>query len=490
MKVFWRLLVFLRPYRSGVIWSFVLAGLAMVMTVAIPYLVGRTVDDIRDGHANLWPLVGAILVAAALRFVLSAFRRLVAGRVSLGVEYDLRNLMYGHLQSLELAFFDGQQTGQLMSRATVDLQAVRFFLGYGLIFIAQSGLTILIAAAVMLAVNPGLAAITLAPTPFVVWLAFVYGIKNRPATQEVQQRIAELTAETEENVSGVRVVKAFAQEERQLARFRVSVKRVFDQSMISTRLSAFYSPLIGFLPNLGLAALLFFGGRQAIHGSITVGEFVAFFGYVVMLTGPMRMLGIALGLAQRAVASGTRVFEVLDREPQLTSAPDAPPLPEGNGRVELRDVSFAYDGGRPVLCDLDLTVEAGRTVALVGATGAGKSTLVMLLPRLYDVSEGQLLVDGADVRSVDVARCGARSRSSPMTRSCSRPACARTSPTPGRRRATRRSARRRAAQAPTSSSTSCRGATRRASASAATRFPVASASGSRSRGRCSRTRAS
>ncbi len=181
------------------------------------------------------------------------------------------------------------------------------------------------------------------------------------------------------------------------------MKRVFDQSMISTRLSAFYSPLIGFLPNLGLAALLFFGGRQAIHGSITVGEFVAFFGYVVMLTGPMRMLGIALGLAQRAVASGTRVFEVLDREPQLTSAPGAPPLPEGNGRVELRDVSFAYDGGRPVLRDLDLTVEAGRTVALVGATGAGKSTLVMLLPRLYDVTEGQLLVDGVDVRSVDVA---------------------------------------------------------------------------------------
>jgi ABC-type multidrug transport system fused ATPase/permease subunit len=370
--------------------------------VLIPYLVGRTVDGIRRGHVNLWPLAGAILAAALLRLALSAARRLVAGRVSLGVEFDLRNRVYSHLQSLELAFFDEQQTGQLMSRSTVDLQAVRFFLGYGLIFLAQSTLTILIAAGVMIAVNPILAAVTLAPTPFVIWVAFRYGRLNRPATQEVQQRIAELTAEAEENVSGVRVVKAFAQEARQLSRFRVAVKRVFDQSMISTRLSAFYSPFIGFLPNLGLAALLFVGGRQAINGSITVGEFVAFYGYVIMLSVPMRTLGVTLGLAQRAVGSGARVFEILDREPQLASAPGAPPLPEGGGRVELRGVSFGYEGGKPVLKDIDLAVEAGRTVALVGATGSGKSTLVMLLPRLYDVTEGELLIDGTDVRSVDV----------------------------------------------------------------------------------------
>jgi ATP-binding cassette subfamily B protein len=402
VKVFRRLLGFLRPYRGAVLWSFLLAGLAMGTGVLIPYLVGRTVDEVRDGTVNLWPLAGAILAAAALRFVLSAARRLVAGRVSLGVEFDLRNLMYAHLQSLELAFFDEQQTGQLMSRSTVDLQAVRFFLGYGLIFIVQSALTILIAAAVMLAVNPALAVVTLAPTPFVVWIAFVYGRKNRPASQEVQQRIAELTAEAEENVSGIRVVKAFAQEERQLARFRSSVKRVFDQSMVSTRLSAFYSPLIGFLPNLGLAALLFVGGRQAINGTITIGDFVAFYGYVMLLTGPMRMLGIALGLAQRAVASGARVLEILDREPQLVSPPDAAPLPTGNGRVEFRDVTFGYGEGRSILHDIDLTVEAGRTVALVGATGSGKSTLVMLIPRLYDVSDGRVLVDGADVRDVEV----------------------------------------------------------------------------------------
>jgi ABC-type multidrug transport system fused ATPase/permease subunit len=402
MRTFWRLLGFLRPYRSGVISSFVLAGAAMATGVLIPYLIGRTVDEIRTGGTDLWPLGLAVAGAGVLRLAFSVVRRLVAGRVSLGVEYDLRNRMYSHLQSLELAFFDSQQTGQLMSRSTVDLQSVRFFLGYGLIFMLQAALTILIAAGVMIAVNAELAAVSLAPVPFVIYVAYRYGVRNRPASQEVQQRIAELTAEAEENVSGVRVVKAFAQERRQLKRFEVAVRRVFDQSMVSTKLRAFYSPFIGFLPQLGLAALLLVGGRQAISGQITVGEFVAFYGYVLMLTGPMRMLGIALGMAQRAVGSGARVFEVLDREAQLTAPPGAPPLPAGGGRVELRGVSMAYDGGEPVLHDLDLTVEAGQTVALVGATGSGKTTLVALIPRLYDVTEGSVLVDGADVRSVDL----------------------------------------------------------------------------------------
>jgi len=402
LKTFWRLLGFLRPYRKGVFASFALAAVAMAFGVLVPYLVGRTVDQIRADETNLWPLAIAIGAAGLLRLVFSVARRLVAGRVSLGVEFDLRNRMYAHLQSLELGFFDSQQTGQLMSRSTVDLQAVRFFLGYGLVFILQSALTILIAAGVMLAVNPGLAAVALAPVPFVVAIAARYGRLNRPASQEVQQRIAELTAEAEENVSGVRVVKAFAQEQRQLARFRQAVQRVFDQSMVSTRLRAFYNPFIGFLPQLGLAALLLVGGRQAINGSITVGEFVAFYGYVVMLTSPMRMLGIALGMAQRAVASGARVFEILDRAPEMTMPADAPPPPAGSGAVSFDHVTFAYDGAEPVLRDVSFDVAAGETVALVGATGSGKTTLASLVPRLYDPVEGRVSIDGTDVSTVDL----------------------------------------------------------------------------------------
>jgi ABC-type multidrug transport system fused ATPase/permease subunit len=402
LNTFWRLLGFLRPYRRGVIVSFVLAAVAMGTGVLIPFLVGRTVDEIRKGETNLWPLAIAIVGAALVRLTFSVGRRLIAGRVSLGIEYELRNRMYRHLQSLELAFFDGQQTGQLMSRATVDLQSVRFFLGYGLIFILQSLVTLLVAAAVMLALNVELGLLALAPAPLIFCVAFRYGRRNRPASQEVQQRIAELTAEVEENVGGIRLVKAFAREERQLGRVRDRAQRVFEQSMVSTRLRAFYNPFISFLPTLGLAVVLLVGGRQAINEQISVGEFVAFYGYVNLLVSPVRMLGIALGMAQRAVASGARVFEVLDRQPEMTVPEGAPDLPAGDGHVEIRGVSFAYEGAEdePVLTGIDLDVAAGQTIAIVGGTGSGKSTLVSMLPRLYDPVEGSVWIDGADVSQV------------------------------------------------------------------------------------------
>jgi ATP-binding cassette subfamily B protein len=224
MGTFTRLLGFLRPFRGGVISSAVLAAFAMGATVAIPALTGRAIDQARQGDKHDLKLLAiAVAVAGLLRLALTVARRLIAGRVSLGVELDLRDQVYRHLQSLELGFFDRQQTGQLMSRATVDLQAVRFFLGYGLIFMLQSALTILLASVAMFATDPRLAAVSLLPVPFVVFIAQRYGRRARPAVQEVQQRIAELTADAEENIGGVRVVKAFAREERQRERFATSV---------------------------------------------------------------------------------------------------------------------------------------------------------------------------------------------------------------------------------------------------------------------------
>jgi ATP-binding cassette subfamily B protein len=404
MLTFRRLLGFLRPYRRSVTVSFLLAFGAMSGTVLIPYLTGRAIDAIRSHHRHeLWMWAVAITAAGLVRLVLSVARRLVAGRVSLGVELDMRNRLYGQLQRLELSFFDRQQTGQLMSRATVDLQAVRFFLGYGLIFIGQSLLTIVLAGFAMFALQPGLAGLALAPVPFVVVIAFRYGRRSRPALQEVQQRIAELTAEAEENISGVRVVKAFAQEERQLARFRHSVARVFDQSIYATRIQARYGPMISFLPNLGLALILFVGGREVIHGTITLGAFTAFYAYLLMLISPMRTLGYMLGAAQRATASGARIFQILDRAPRLTAPESAPPLPAGPGRVALDGVSLTFEGNsQPALSSVDLEIAPGQTMALVGAMGSGKTALASLLPRLYDVSAGAVRIDGADVRDVDL----------------------------------------------------------------------------------------
>ncbi|HUB74263.1 MAG TPA: ABC transporter ATP-binding protein [Solirubrobacteraceae bacterium] len=440
MRTFYRLLGFLSPYRRGLAISWALASLAMVVTVALPELTGRAVQAIKRGslraHAHAAAAQGhdrhtllvlslVILGAVLARWGFMYWRRIVAGRVSLAVEYDLRERMYGHLQRLELGFFDHQQTGQLMSRATVDLAAVRFFLGYGLVFILQSILTIALAGAVMLAINPGLGLIALAPVPFVVVISYRYGRRARPAIQETQQRIAELTADAEENISGVRVVKAFAREKRQLARFQSTVGRVFGQAMVATRLEATYNPVIGFLPQLGLAAVLLVGGESVIHAHLDLGQFTAFYLYVNMLITPMRSLGVTLNLAQRATASGARIFQLLDRDPRLDDAPGAPELPAGNGHVRFRGVTLRYEdphdelgaavwgvdapakpepltpsSGRAVLSDVDLDVPAGRTVALVGATGSGKTSLVALISRLYDASEGAVTLDGADVRSV------------------------------------------------------------------------------------------
>ena len=404
MLIFRRLLGFLRPYRGAVTWSFVLAAGAMVMTVLIPLLTGKAINSIGAHHRRtliVWVI--AIGVAGLLRLGLSTARRMVAGRVSLGVEVDLRNGLYGQLQRLELGFFDRQQTGQLMSRATVDLQSVRFFLGYGLIFIAQSVLTIALAAVAMFLLQPGLAALSLAPVPFVVLIANRYGKHSRPALQEAQQRIAELTADAEENISGVRVVKAFAQEDRQLERFHHSVQRVFDQQLYATKIQARYTPMISFLPNLGLALILLVGGREVIHGSLTIGAFTAFYAYLLMLISPMRTLGYMLSAAQRATASGARIFQVLDRAPRITAPAGAPPLPDGSGHVSLRGVSLTFEGNsRPALRNIDLEIEAGTTVALVGAMGSGKTALVSLLPRLYEATAGSVRIDGADVRDVDL----------------------------------------------------------------------------------------
>ena len=419
MRTFRRLLGFLRPYRRQLAFSLALAWLAMGMTVLIPLIVGDGVNAIKGGRRDdILPLALALLGAGVLRLLLTVGRRLIAGRVSLAVEYDLRQVFYEHLQRLELGFFDAQQTGQLMSRATVDLQSIRFFLGYGLIWVSQSALTILFASAAMFILDPLLAVLALAPVPFLVATAARYSRRNRPAEQEVQQRVGELTASAEESVTGIRIVKAFARERHMIERFRRSADRVFEQSMFTTRLQAFYTPLMGFLPNVGLAVVLLVGGNQVINGNLSLGNFTTFYLFLIMLSGPVRWLGMSLSMAQRAVASGNRLFEILDRDPEMQSPEGAPALPSGGGRVRMEGVSLAYRGTpapangdgasaprapEPALTGIDLDVDPGRTVALVGPTASGKTSLVGLIARLYDPSEGRVLIDGADVRDVELA---------------------------------------------------------------------------------------
>jgi ABC-type multidrug transport system fused ATPase/permease subunit len=405
LRTFVRLLGFLRPYRWSLAASVALAIGSQAAGLSIPALTGLVIDDAiaNRNEGELVFLVSLVALAGLARALFLLGRRFIAGRQALGVEFDMRNALYEHLLRLSWGFYDRHQTGQLMSRATVDLQGVRFFLGYGLIFFGQHILTIVAVTAILFVYDWQLALIALAITPVLVAVAYLYSRASHPILKDVQQRMGDMTTVAEESIVGVNVVKAFAQEEREKAKFDGRSEAVFDQSLRATRQRAFYVPVLSFLPLLAQAAVLLAGGQQVVNGELTLGAFIAFNVYVLMLVMPLRMLGMWIGQAQRATASGERIFEILDEPEEVADSPDATPLPPGDGRLRFEDVTFGYDPERPILHGIDLEIEPGTTVALIGHTGSGKSTLTALVPRFYDVQEGRVLLDGADVRDVRLA---------------------------------------------------------------------------------------
>jgi ATP-binding cassette subfamily B protein len=403
-RTFFRLLGFLRPYRVSLVVSIVLAVGSQAAQIALIWVTGHVVDKAirpRDSH-ELWLFVWTIVALGALKAALMVGRRLISGKQALAVEMDLRNGLYGHLVRLSFGFYDRHQTGQLMSRATVDLQGVRFFLGYGLIFFFQNVLTVLSVTAVLFFVDWRLALIALAIVPVLIVLAYRYSRLAHPTLREVQQRLADVATVAQENIVGVHVVKAFAQEPAEEAKFENRSERVFQQTLTANRQRALYVPLISFVPLIAQAGVLLAGARMVEHGSLSVGSFVAFNLYLGMLVMPLRSLGMWIGQAQRATASGERIFQVMDEPEEVAERPAAIELPPGPGHIRFEDVRFDYLPGRPVLRDLDLDVPAGRTIALIGHTGSGKTTLTSLVPRFYDVTAGRVTVDGHDVRDLTI----------------------------------------------------------------------------------------
>ena len=403
MTVLLRLLRFLGPYRGKVAITAASAAGLMACSITLPYLTGRVIDDVLEGGDRdvLLGLVVAVLAIVLVRAALAVVRRIVAGQLSLAVEFDLRGILFAHLQRMPLAYFDRMPVGQLMSRATSDLQTVRFFLGYGLIFIFMQAFTLVIVAAIMLWLNWSLALVALLVGPALLVVAWRYSRRSNPVLIDVQQRVGEVAEMAEESAVGIRVIKAFGREADRTESFGRTASRAFDRSMDAARLASFYQPLMGFLPTLGVGVVLAYGGVLAIDGELSLGEFVTFFLYLTLLMAPFRSLGFLVGQAQRAVAGGTRLFEVLDTVPELREAEAAEPLPAGPGAVRLEGVSFAYAPGGPrVLDGIDLDVPGGRTIALIGPTGSGKTTLTQLIPRFYDVSAGSVRVDGVDVRDL------------------------------------------------------------------------------------------
>jgi ATP-binding cassette subfamily B protein len=400
---FARLLGFLKPYKSGLVISGILAVGSQAAQIALVWITGRQVIDkalLGGDHSLLWVAVGAIIGLGLARALLMLGRRLISGRQALDVEMDLRSQMYAHLVRMSFGFYDRHQTGQLMSRATVDLQGVRFFLGYGLIFFFQNVLTVVSVTVVLFFFDWRLAFIVLGITPVLVLLAYRYSHVAHPTLREVQQRLADVATVAEENIVGVHVVKAFAQEPSEEEKFKHRSERVFEQTLRANRQRALYVPLISFAPLLAQAGVLLYGAQRVQEGSLSAGAFVSFNLYLAMLVVPLRSLGMWIGQSQRATAAGERIFQVLDEPEDVADSPDAVVLPTGKGEIRFEDVTFEYLSDRPVLEGLDLDVPAGRTIALIGHTGSGKTTLTSLVPRFYDTTAGRVTVDGADVRGV------------------------------------------------------------------------------------------
>jgi ATP-binding cassette, subfamily B, bacterial len=402
-RTFARLLSFLRPYRRGLVISILLAIGSQACQIALIWVTGKNVIDgalLNHDTQKLWLYVGAITLLGFISAVLMSGRRLISGRQALDVEMDLRQGLYSHFVRLSFGFYDRNQTGQLMSRATVDLQGVRFFLGYGLIFFFQNALTVVSVTIVLFFVQWQLAFVVLAVTPFLVVLAYRYSHVTHPTLRDVQQKLADVATVSEENIVGVHVVKAFAQEPAEEAKFAGRNEALFAQTIRANRQRATYVPLLSFLPLLAQAAVLLIGARMVANNSLEIGAFVSFNLYLALLVMPLRSLGMWVGQAQRATASGERIFQILDEPEDVADRTGAVELPPGDGAIRFEDVSFSYLPGRPVLEHLSLDLDAGTTVALIGHTGSGKTTLSSLVPRFYDVDSGSVLVDGVDVRDV------------------------------------------------------------------------------------------
>jgi ATP-binding cassette subfamily B protein len=382
----------------------VLVGLVWtVAKVSVPLLVQVAIDRgilARSGsELAKWSMV--ILVAGVVQGSATGVRRYLAFGVSYRVEAELRHRLFAHLQRLHFAFQDQAQTGQLMSRAATDLQQVQNFLVMVPITVANvlivAGVT-----ALLFYTDPVMAALALVSLPFLNMAAHRFSGRVNPPSMQLQRELAELSTVVEETVAGIRAVKGFGAERTQARRLDDRSHRVYDQGVKVGDVRATFIPWLNFIPALGVVAVLWYGGYQVLHGQLSIGQLSAFILYVYMLVTPLQMIGYLIAQAQRAVACSQRVDEILATEAEVVDPAHPVPLPPGGGRVRFEQVVFSYSrrAPRPVLDGLDLEVRPGEAVALVGATGSGKSTIARLLPRFYDVDAGRVTLDGVDVREL------------------------------------------------------------------------------------------
>jgi ATP-binding cassette subfamily B protein len=405
---------------SGVIAQSALSNLARVPAAIVPMALpkilaalglpaGWTLDQLTaemtqrntDAPSALLTAALSILGFAALRGVFSFLQVYWAERNSQNVAFELRNDLFAKIQRLSFSYHDRNQTGQLMIRATDDVEKVRIFIGQGVVQLVSAFVLIAGTLIILFTTNLRLAFVTLPILPIALVMFVIFAGLSQPLFSRVQARLSALNTTLQENLAGLRVVKAFAREPQEQAKFQGQAGALMNQAISVARLFTFLFPLVFFIANLGQAAILFFGGQQIIGGTLTLGEWQEFSLYLMYLFLPIAMFGMIITQMGQAAASAHRIVEILDAQSDVRDAPDARPLPAVEGRVQFERVTFRYfGGGAPVLKDVSFEALPGQTIALLGATGSGKTTIINLLPRFYDPSQGRITIDGHDLRSV------------------------------------------------------------------------------------------
>jgi len=398
-------MVFPQKYWGWLLLAFICLITTTAFGLAVPWILGEAIDTVVSrGDRGFLILMAAIIVGAtALRGVSAYGHSYLSAIVSHRTCYDIRNALYDKLQRLSFAYHDQSQTGQLMSRATTDVEAIRRFFGRGLLGTAQMLILFVGISYILVSLNWQLALLTLAFLPAVGWRAVVTGLRLRAMWLKIQQLMAVLGTTLEESLTGIRVVKAFSRQEEESQKFSTKAKVLHDQYISVDRLWAFNVPLMVFLISLPAALILWYGGRQVIAGGLTIGGLTQFILYLGMMVMPVYHLGFMANIFSRTISAGQRILEILDTQSLIQEKPNAIELGNLKGQVCFEDVSFSYNSMAPALENINFSAQPGELVALVGESGSGKSTIAHLIPRFYDVNSGRITVDGIDIRNVTIA---------------------------------------------------------------------------------------
>lgn len=406
MSVLLRILRYLKPYWRRLSLAYIALFTALGLQLTIPQVLGRVVDHgLMSGDAvYLAKAAGLIVLLSAFQGIFTFGRTYLIQYIAEGVAYDLRNQLYRQLQALSFSYYDQAQTGQLMSRVTDDVNNIRGMLMMTLRALVLSVAMLTGVSIILVRLDRQLALVALAVMPPLVWWSLRFGVIIRPLFLRVQQQFGVMTSALQENVAGARVVRAFAQEARESARFEAELEALFQRNIVTARKWSFSYGLMLLLSGMSLGAVLWYGGYRVIAGAMTVGTLVAFNRYLTMLADPVRWLGFIVNRIARAIASGERIFEVLDTKPMIAERAQAIDLRPMRGTVVFDNVGFAYAGARrEALSDVTFTARPGERIALLGPTGSGKSTIISLLPRFYDVTSGSITIDGHDIRDLTLS---------------------------------------------------------------------------------------